>query len=141
MAEATEKNAIGLSDVQELLTDKGYEVQTEGDQILRVREVDSGIVIRSVLEDNILFNAVTCMVVSSDAITPEVMRKMLAADNGIATSNFQLYERPDGQVAVTLNNFCKLQEMGPDDADDILSCLEFLEIDAYAARDVVGQLA
>jgi hypothetical protein len=69
------------------------------------------------------------------------MQKMLAADNGISTSNFQLYSRPDGSVAVTLNNFCKLLAMGEDDADDILSCMEFLEIDVIAAHEMLGQLA
>ena len=38
---------------------------------------------------------------------------MLAADNGISTSYFQLYDAGAGKVAVTLNNFCKLQDMGP----------------------------
>ena len=40
------------------------------------------------------------------------MATMLAADNGISTSSFQLYDAGDGKVTVTLNNFCKLQDMG-----------------------------
>ena len=68
------------------------------------------------------------------------MRSMLKADNGIHTSHFQLYEAGSGKVAVTLNNFCKLQEMGPDDEDDILSCVHFLLVDVMAARGLVGSL-
>lgn len=140
MADETKEKAVSLDVVYELLSENGYEVSTEGDSVLRVREVDSGIVIRCVLEDNILFNTVTCMTLPADAVGPEGMRKMLASDNGISTSNFQLYERPDGKVAVTLNNFCKLLAMGADDADDILSCLEFLEIDVCAAHRMIGEL-
>ena len=62
------------------------------------------------------------------------MSKMLAADNGISTSYFQLYDAGDGKVAVTLNNFCKLQDMGADDEDDILSCVHFLLVDVMSAR-------
>jgi hypothetical protein len=79
-------------------------------------------------------------VVPSTSITAEVMRKMLAADNGISTSYFQLYDAGDGKVAVTLNNFCKLQELGPDDQDDILSCVHFLLVDVLEARRLIGGL-
>jgi hypothetical protein len=41
-------------------------------------------------------------------------------------------------VAVTLNNFCKLQEMGPDDEDDILSCVSFLLADVLHAKELLG---
>jgi len=63
---------------------------------------------------------------------------MLSADNGISTSHFQLYDTKDGQVAVTLNNFCKLQDLGRDDEDDILSCVSFLLADVVHARDLIG---
>ena len=63
-----------------------------------------------------------------------MMRKMLASDNGISTSYFQLYDMGGGKVAVTLNNFCKLQDMGADDEDDILSCVHFLLVDVLEAR-------
>jgi hypothetical protein len=68
------------------------------------------------------------------------MRKMLAADNGISTSYFQLYDTGAGKVAVTLNNFCKLQDMGADDEDDILSCVHFLLVDVMEARELIGGL-
>ena len=38
------------------------------------------------------------------------------------------------------NNFCKLQEMGPDDQDDILSCVHFLLVDVLEARQLIGGL-
>ena len=43
----------------------------------------------------------------------------------------------DGMEAVTLNNFCKLQDMGADDEDDILSCVHFLMVDVMSARRLV----
>jgi hypothetical protein len=64
---------------------------------------------------------------------------MLASDNGISTSHFQLYTGADGNVTITLNNFCKLQEIGPDDEDDILSCVDFLMADAVHAHELIGQ--
>ena len=65
---------------------------------------------------------------------------MLAADNGISTSHFQLYDAGDGKVAITLNNFCKLQDMGPEDEDDILSCVHFLLVDVMSARRLLSGL-
>ncbi len=94
---------------------------------------------RAVLEGDILFLSLVCMTTPSSKITPPLMRKMLAADNGISTSHFQLYAAPDGQVAITLNNFCKLQQLGPDDEDDILSCVSFLLADVVHARDLIGE--
>jgi hypothetical protein len=43
-------------------------------------------------------------------------------------------------VAVTLNNFCKLREMGPDEEDDILSCVHFLLQDVMSARRLLSGL-
>ena len=131
---------VDIDQVQGLLVEHGCEVEVNDQNILRIRDLDSGITMRAVLEENILFCTVTCMTVSSDKITAEVMRKMLASDNGISTSGFQLYDRGDGTTAVTLNNFCKLLAMGSDDEDDILSCLEFLEIDVCAAHRMIGEL-
>jgi hypothetical protein len=67
------------------------------------------------------------------------MARMLAADNGISTSHFQLYDAGNGQTAVTLANFCKLQDMGADDEDDILSCVHFLLVDVIAARGLLSE--
>ena len=40
-----------------------------------------------------------------------------------------------------LNNFCKIQSMGPDDEDDILSCVHFLMVDVMSARRLIGDLS
>jgi len=127
-----------IGQIHELLAGKRYSVTELGDDVLKIEEVDSGISLRAVLEGDILFLSLVCMVVPSSAITPPLMRKMLAAENGISTSYFQLYDTGDGNVAVTLNNFCKLQDMGSDDEDDILSCVHFLMADVLHARDLIG---
>ena len=139
--EAEVIDRITTDQIQSILTEEGFEVQSPSDGVFTVTEVDTGIVMHVVLQENVLFCTVSCLVVSEDAITPELMRTMLSADNGISTSAFQLYRRPDGQVAITLNNFCKLQTMEEDDRDDILSCLAFLVVDVCAARDLLGELA
>jgi len=89
---------------------------------------------------DILFLSIVCTVVPETAITPALMRSMLAAENGISTSAFQLYAAGGGKVAVTLNNFCKLQDMGPDDEDDVLSCVHFLMVDVMSAWRLLGSL-
>lgn len=132
--------ASHLDRIGSLLAEKGYEVSEQGENVLRVREVSSGISLQAVLEGDILFFSLTCVTVPSASITPAVMYKMLAADNGISTSYFQLYEKGDREVAVTLNNFCKLQELGADDQDDLLSCVHFLLADVIQARHLVGGL-
>ncbi len=129
-----------LGQINALLAERGYEVSETAPDTLKIREVDSGVTIQAVLEGDIVFFSLVCTVVPTTAITADIMRRMLAADNGIHTSAFQLYEAGPGKVAVTLNNFCKLQDMGPDDEDDILSCVHFLLVDVMAARNLVGQL-
>ncbi len=137
----TEASEVSIDNVEAMLAGEGYEVSRTDNNLVRVRDTESGITIRVALEDNVLFLTVPCAVVPATAITPQIMGKMLDADNGISTSGFQLYDHGDGRVAVTLNNFCKLQAMGADDEDDILSCLEFLMADAVDARDLIGDLA
>jgi hypothetical protein len=127
-----------LEQIHALLAAKRYAVTEAGDGILRIQEVDSGITLQAVLSGEILFLSLVCMSVPSAAVTAPIMRKMLAANNGISTSHFQLYETGDGNVAITLNNFCKLQELGPDDEDDILSCVSFLLADVVHAKELIG---
>jgi len=127
-----------LEQIHALLAAKRYAVTESGDSMLRIQEVDSGITLQAVLEGEILFLSLVCMSVPAARITPALMRKMLASDNGISTSHFQLYETGDGNVAITLNNFCKLQELGPDDEDDILSCVSFLLADVVHAKQLIG---
>ena len=135
MAQAT---ASPIGQIHELLARKRYSVSESGDNVLRIQEVESGVSLQAVLEGDILFLSVLCMVVPASKITPALMRKMLSADNGISTSYFQLYDSRDGHIAIALNNFCKLQDLGPDDEDDILSCVSFLLADVVHAKDLIG---
>jgi len=127
-----------LGQIHEILAARRYSVSEEGDGILRITEVDSGLTLQAVLQGEILFLSLTCATVPADRITPALMRKMLASDNGVSTSHFQLTDAALGSVAITLNNFCKLQDMGPDDEDDILSCVGFLLADVLHARNLIG---
>jgi hypothetical protein len=129
-----------MGQIHALLAERGYEVSESAPNTIKIREVDSGISIQAVLEGHILFLSLVCTVAPNSALTADVMRRMLAADNGISTSGFQLYNLGDGKTAVTLNNFCKLQDMGTEDEDDILSCVQFLLADVMSARRVVGNL-
>lgn len=128
-----------------LLAEHGYDVREHrlgsGGAALRIADPESGVVVRGVLEGDVFFMTLSCLTVPASRVTPGLMRRMLASDNGISTSSFQLYERSDGSVALTLNNFCKLQSLGPEDRDDILSCVEFLMADVVAARHLIGDLA
>ncbi len=126
-----------LAQIHELLAARRYSVAESSGTGLRIQEVDSGLSMQAELQGEILFFSLVCATVPSDRITPAVMRKMLDVHNGISTSHFQLSES-DGQTVVTLNNFCKLQEMGPDDEDDILSCVSFLLVDVLHARDLLA---
>jgi hypothetical protein len=129
-----------LSQIHALLAERGYEVTEPAPDTLSIREVGSGISVHGVLQGDILFLSLVCTVAPRGAVTPDLMSKMLAGDNGISTSGFRLYNAGDGKVAVTLNNFCKLQDLGADDEDDILSCVHFLLVDVLAARDVLSGL-
>jgi hypothetical protein len=126
--------------IESFLAENGYEVTPAGANTMRIREVTSGVSVQAVIENNILYLSLVCTTVPSASVTAEVMRKMLVADNGISTSYFQLYDMPDGKVAVTLNNFCKLQDLGVDDEDDVLSCVHFLLVDVMEARALIGGL-
>jgi len=129
-----------LGQIHALLAEKGYEVSEAGPDTLRIRDVESGVTVRAVLHGDIVFLSLVCTVVPRQAITAEVMSRMLAADNGISTSYFQLYDAGSGGVAVTLNNFCKILDMGPEDEDDIISCVHFLMVDVMTARGLIGHL-
>ena len=127
-----------LGQIHALLASKRYSVSELNDSVLRIQELESGISLRAVLEGDILFLSLVCMTVPAPQITAAVMHKMLAANNGISTSHFQLYDTGDGNVSVTLNNFCKLQDLGAEDEDDILSCVSFLLADVVHAKELIG---
>jgi hypothetical protein len=127
-----------IDHIAALLAKQGYDVSQIGPGILDVREVRSGIRIQAVLEGEIMFFTLPCMTVTPDKLTPDLLKKMLAGENGISTSYFQLYDGPDSTVTIALNNFCKLFDLGPEDQDDLLSCVHFLLVDVIAARDLLG---
>ena len=129
-----------LGHIHALLAERGYEVSESSTDSLTIREVDSGVTVHAVLQGEILFLSLTCTVVPRASVTADIMARMLAADNGISTSHFSLYDASGGNVAITLSNFCKLQDLGADDEDDILSCVHFLLVDVMTARRVLAGL-
>jgi hypothetical protein len=130
----TNTNIPEVGHIHALLAERGYAVSETAPDTLRITEVESGVAVQAVLAGDILYLSLTCTVVPRPAVTPSIMERMLAADNGISTSHFQIYD------AVTLNNFCKLQDMGPEDEDDILSCVHFLLVDVITARHLLADL-
>jgi len=125
-----------IAQVQQLLAEHGYEVKDLGADVLRITDVTTGVHFQAALEGNVLFMTVALTTVPESVVTPDVMRQMLAADNGISTSGFQLYSASQGKIAVTLNNFCTIQNMGPEDQDDVLSCASYLMADLVHAREL-----
>jgi hypothetical protein len=137
----TPTTSPNLGHINALLAERGYEVTPSAPDTITVRELDSGVSIQAVLEGEILFLTLPCITVPRTAVTPEIMATMLASDNGVSTSSFQLYDAGSGKVTVSLNNFCKLQDMGPEDEDDILSCVHFLLVDVMTARRLLSGLS
>ena len=130
-----------LGAIHALLAERGYEVNEPAPDTITIRELDSGVSIQAVLEGEIMFFTLPCITVPRTAVTPEIMATMLASDNGVSTSSFQLYDAGSGDVTITLNNFCKLQDLGPEDEDDILSCVHFLLVDVMTARRLLSGLS
>jgi len=132
-----------ISQVEQLLAENGYEVSELGEDVLRVRDVETGISFQAALQGNVLYMSVVLQTCPTSQITPEMMKAMLSAENGISTSAFQLYDSGEGKTAVTLNNFCTLQNMGAEDHDDILSLASYLMADVLVARELLanGQTA
>jgi hypothetical protein len=137
----TPTTSPNLGTIHALLAERGYEVAEPAPDTMTIRELDSGVSLQAVLEGDILFLTLPCVTVARAAVTPEIMATMLASDNGISTSSFQLYGAGEGKVTITLNNFCKLQDMGPEDQDDILSCVHFLLVDVMTARRLLTGLS
>lgn len=137
----TPTTSPNLGTIHALLAEQGYEVSEPAPDTITIRELDSGVSIQAVLEGEILFLTMPCITVPRSEVTPEIMATMLASDNGVSTSSFQLYDAGSGKVTITLNNFCKLQNMGSEDEDDILSCVHFLLVDVMTARRVLSGLS
>jgi hypothetical protein len=123
-----------------LLAEHGYEVTDTAPNVLSIKQLDSGISIQAVMEGEIVYFSLMCQTVPESKLTQGILRRMLASDNGISTSYFQLYDFGEGQTTIALCNFCKLAKMGDEDADDILSCVHFLFADVLTARDLLRSL-
>jgi len=128
-----------LGQIHALLAERGYQVSEQDADTLRIQDTHSGVSLRAVLQGDVLFLSLTCTVAPRAAVTAGIMARMLAADNGISTSHFQLYDAGQDRVAVTLANFCKLHGLEPDDEDEIPSCVHFLLVDAITARGLLPE--
>ena len=133
----TPSETISISQIAELVAHNGYDFSEQAPGVLRVRELHSGVSFQAALEGNILYLTVHLMSLPGAEVTTGLMRKMLSGKNGISTSAFRLYEGKDGKVLITLNNFCTLQDMGPEDRDDILSLAGYLIADVIEARELL----
>jgi len=133
----TLSETISISQVAELLAHNGYDFSEQSPGVLRVRELHSGVSLQAALQGNVLYFTVHLMTLPAGEVTADLMRKMLSGNNGISTSAFRLYDADGGRVVITLNNFCTLQDMGPEDHDDILSLAAYLMADVIAARDLL----
>jgi len=134
-------STISISQVAELLASNGYDVSESAPGLLTVKDVHSKVSFQAALEGNVLFMTVNLMTLPKSAVTADLMRRMLAADNGISTSAFRLIESSEGKTMVTLNNFCKLQDLQAEDQDDILSLASYLMVDVIEARDLLAPVA
>ena len=130
--------SIHADQIKALLAEKGYEVTEPTPGVLRIQELHSGVAVQAVLESDILYLSLTCTVILESDITPQMMRSMLDAHNGISTSYFQLYDAGDGNVAVTLNNFCRLEDLGTEDQDTVIACVHSLRVFTLAPGDGIA---
>ena len=128
---------LGITPIEELLAENGYEVTVLESDVLRVRDPETGISLQAALEGSVLYMSVALQTVPESSLTPELLKRMLAGDNGISTSSFRVYSAADGKCTVTLNNFCTLQNMGMEDQDDILSLASYLMADVLEARELL----
>ena len=136
-----ETETISSAHIHAILAENGFDIQDVSPNVFSIRQPDTGITVRAFLEGQVIFFSLTCLTVAEAKLTPEVLRVMLQSDNGISTSHFQLYGMANGETTIALSNFAKLQELGPDDEDDILSCLDFLLADLSVARKLLQHLA
>jgi hypothetical protein len=127
-----------LSQIEVLLAQNGYEVSEAAEGVLQVRELETGVSFQAGLEGNVLYMTLKLIDLEPSSMTTEMLRRMLDAGNGITTSSFRLYQEDNGKTAITLNNFCTLQNMGSEDADDILSLAGYLMADLLEARELLG---
>lgn len=139
MSATGSEQTISAQDVKNLIKMVGYEIVKDDGDVFVVQD-ESKIPIYCCVQDMVLSNSVPCHKVKDEVLTAEVMRRMLDSDNGLSTSSFRLARASDGESQIVLTNFCKLLDLGEDDADDIWSALNFLEIDVVKARDILKDI-
>jgi len=126
-------------DVKNIIKELGYEIVKDGDGLFTIQG-SSGMRMLCAVEESILNVTLPLVTVTKDKITPDVMWDMLRSDNGLATSHVEIIDRGGGKHNVALMNYCKLQELGDDDRDDIETAIEFIELDALKARKLFSAL-
>lgn len=138
MARSNQQVEISADAVKNILVEAGLETAPGVDEsCFHVKDPESGLTFTCDLETDILYSTVACVEIEESAVTPQLMDLLLDAENGISTSSFQLVKTGSGKVIITLNNFCKLQYLEEEDKDDILSCIEFLNMDVLAAKELL----
>ena len=137
----TPNQTVSITQIAELMAHHGYDFAQTSPGVLRVRDLHSGVSFQAALEANVLYLTVHLMTLPTRDLTTDLMRKMLSGHNGISTSAFRLYDASEGKTLVTLSSFCTLQDMGPEDQDDILSLAGYLMADVVEARDLLQPAA
>lgn len=128
-----------MEDIKQFLTLESYEIrEDQGDTFVVAGEDDVEKV--CCLKDGVFFGSVAC--VSMDQIPEdkraEVKDLLLDAGNGISTSFFSLVHDGEPQPMITLSSLCTLQDLGPEDQDDIRSVLQYLSDDVKAAHKLLS---
>lgn len=132
----TEVSAEG---VKNIIKELGYEVLKDGGDVFTISG-SGGIRIICAVEESILNVTVPLISVPVSKITHAIAMNMLWSDNGLATSHIELV-RNGANANIVLMNYCKLQELGADDRDDIATAIEFIELDVIKARQILADLA
>ncbi|MEZ6183585.1 MAG: hypothetical protein R3F62_01075 [Planctomycetota bacterium] len=130
---------VSAQGVKNIIKQLGYEILGDHGDVFTIAG-SSGVKILCAVEESILNVTLPLVTVPQSAITHKVALDMLRSDNGISTSHIELIERPGDKYNVALMNYCKLQELGADDTDDIETAIEFIELDAVKARGLLAGL-
>ena len=131
--------AVSAEGVKNIIKHLGYEIAKDNGDVFTING-SSGVKILCAVEESILNVTLPLITVAKSAITHAVTIDMLRSDNGISTSHFELIEQGGDTYNVALMNYCKLQELGDDDTDDIETAIEFIELDAVKARGLLAGL-
>jgi hypothetical protein len=131
---------VNTEAVKNIVKHLGYEVVDHHAGVFSIKG-SSGIKIVCAVEHDIFKITVPLITVTEAKLTREVALSMLWHDNGLATSHLELVKAKGGKVKVILMNYCKLQELGEDDQDDIATALEFSELDVVRARKILKGLS